>query len=91
VSLADIGSRWNDLVKRPLPSQDTSSAQSFETINTWISDCFTKHDKCSKHTVSPLPKRVLEIRGSHVYLRETLSLSAKYACLSKKSQTSTYR
>jgi len=70
------------ILTRRIPSGDTSSVQAFETLQDWIETCITHHGACAGHKISKIPKRILEIGSKHVYLREHLSISAMYACLS---------
>jgi hypothetical protein len=77
-------SQWPNIEKLPSRSHEPSSEKAFETLNRWISECFQDHKVCSKRTVSNLPKRVLEIRDYHVYLKSLPGLQAKYACLSHR-------
>jgi len=73
---------WTSIAQMRFPSHDTCSENAFRTVNRWIGECFEGHRLCSKRTVSSLPKRVLEISGGHIYLRELQGRQAKYACLS---------
>jgi hypothetical protein len=61
---------------------DTSSDQTLETLSDWIEDCVEHHDSCQQLHLSELPKRILEIEGISVYLREHVITRVKYACLS---------
>ncbi|CAO2651394.1 Nn.00g039640.m01.CDS01 [Neocucurbitaria sp. VM-36] len=51
---------------------------------TWVNECVRNHKLCASMPVPSLPKRVLELRDSKVYLRENLGTrsQARYACLS---------
>lgn len=51
-------------------------------MHSWIETCVEHHEACAKRKINRLPKRVLEIDGEHVYLREHLKTPAMYACLS---------
>jgi hypothetical protein len=67
---------------RTLPSRDTSSIQAYQKVRTWIDTCFKEHETCSKNLSSSLPKRVLQLTGSLVCLRELQDTQGIYACLS---------
>ena len=67
---------------RNLPSGDTSSDRALQTLYNWIETCVDNHEDCTGRKVAQLPKRVLEIDGRHVYLRENIDTPAIYACLS---------
>jgi hypothetical protein len=47
-----------------------------------MAECLGNHDSCRQHTISDLPKRIIEIDGDYAYLRESNELRASYACLS---------
>jgi hypothetical protein len=51
-------------------------------LHNWIETCVEHHEICAGRKVNQLPKRVLEIDGEHVYLREHLKTLTMYACLS---------
>jgi hypothetical protein len=75
--------QWSQIFHRPLFLSDTSSEQSFHTLKKWLRECLQSHDTCGKGDITRLPKRVLEIRGPHVCLREPeQAILARYACLS---------
>jgi hypothetical protein len=74
--------QYPQIIRRPLASQDTSSDSAFHTVAKWIHTCSHGHDRCSKPLAGRLPKRVLEISQSYVFLREYHDKRAKYACLS---------
>ena len=64
----------------------TSFEATFATIRSWIETCTTHHEKCRRqigHVQRPVvsPKRLLDLRGGAVVLREDLQ-HQKYACLS---------
>jgi len=65
-----------------LPSGDTSSDRALQTLCNWIDTCVDNHEDCAGRKVAQLPKRVLEIDGRYVYLRECFDTPAIYACLS---------
>jgi len=67
---------------RKLPSEDTSSDRALQTLHNWIETCVEHHGDCAGRKITPLPKRILEIEGTHVYLRERVNKTAMYACLS---------
>jgi len=67
---------------RKLPSEDTSSDRALQTLYNWIETCVEHHGDCAGRKITPLPKRILQIDGRCVYLREGLRISAIYACLS---------
>ena len=67
---------------RKLPSEDTSSDRALQTLYNWIETCVKHHGDCAGNKITPLPKRILEIEGTHVYLRERVNTPAVYACLS---------
>jgi hypothetical protein len=73
---------WSNIWSLPLPSRDTSSTQAYQKVQTWIETCFKNHAHCSKNEISQLPKRVLQITESFVYLCEFAEKQEKYACLS---------
>jgi hypothetical protein len=62
--------------------EDTSSDQALHTLHNWIETCVEHHGACAGRKINQLPKRVLEIDGTHVYLREHVKTPAMYACLS---------
>ncbi|CAI9634685.1 unnamed protein product [Alternaria burnsii] len=73
--------------KLPIPTRrllpgDTSSDETLQTLQNWIETCVEHHETCAGHKINKLPKRVLEIDGEHVYLREHSKTTAMYACLS---------
>jgi hypothetical protein len=63
-------------------SNETSSHEAYNALKKWLATCLSDHGSCSKKTATSLPRRVLEINGSHVYLRDLHKVQAKYACLS---------
>jgi hypothetical protein len=81
-SVAAATSPWPNILQLPSRSHDTSSDKAYQALKRWISDCLHDHSICSNRTVSNLPKRVLEIWNGQVYLRDSLGVQAKYACLS---------
>jgi hypothetical protein len=64
------------------PTRETSSDQTLQTLSGWIEACAANHDSCQRFQSHELPKRVLEIGLTCIYLREHLTIRAKYACLS---------
>lgn len=81
-AVAATNAAWINIEEHSYLSQDTSSEQAYKTLRGWIANCFETHKKCSKSTVVGLPKRVIEISGQNVFLRETQGIQARYACLS---------
>jgi hypothetical protein len=63
-------------------SDETSSHEAYNALKKWLATCLSDHGSCSKETATSLPRRVLEIKESHVYLRDLHKAQAKYACLS---------
>jgi hypothetical protein len=72
---------WTNIIRQRLPSQDTKSAEAYQTVNKWLTDCLQHHERCDNRTFSNLPKRIIEITGDYAYLRELHGTQAKYACL----------
>ncbi|PMD11977.1 HET-domain-containing protein [Hyaloscypha hepaticicola] len=73
-------------VKSLLPGE-TSSDKTFRTIANWINDCTRNHIGCNPTVptsvdYSQLPKRILELTGGRITLREYPSERPLYACLS---------
>ncbi|OTA97108.1 hypothetical protein M434DRAFT_27179 [Hypoxylon sp. CO27-5] len=61
---------------------NTYSEQTFWSIESWVQDCLSEHEKCSiPFQSSYFPKRVLDVRNDHIVLREELN-ETRYACLS---------
>lgn len=79
---------------RPLIAYDTSSLDSARQIFDWLDDCRRNHPDCRKGLLGPteihtnissehyMPKRILEILGHQLVLREHLASNRQYACLS---------
>jgi hypothetical protein len=65
-----------------IPPVETSSDQALQKLRGWIQECVEHHDSCQKSQLSDLPKRILKIEGTNLYLREQVTMRAKYACLS---------
>jgi hypothetical protein len=64
---------------------DTSSMETMRKLKDWIEECVSSHEPCGGEAFNLLPKRVLEITTTHVFLREQPADSknrARYACLS---------
>ncbi|KAI1413140.1 HET-domain-containing protein [Hypoxylon sp. FL1857] len=60
----------------------TCSEQTFWSIETWIQDCLSGHERCpAPFQSSYCPKRVLDVRNGKLVLREELDEN-RYACLS---------
>jgi hypothetical protein len=74
--------QWSNIKTHALPSRDTSSELAYLKMEAWIESCLRDHEHCRKSRSSQLPKRVLEISGSFVYLRESQEKRGRYACLS---------
>jgi hypothetical protein len=72
---------WNVVVKR-LPAEDPACDEALGKIRTWVEECTRNHKGCPQPTKTSLPKRVLQVTESTVYLRENILTEAKYACLS---------
>ncbi|KAI0837687.1 HET-domain-containing protein [Hypoxylon sp. FL0890] len=61
---------------------NTRSDQTFWSIETWIQDCLSEHERCEvSFQSSYFPKRVLDVRNGQLVLREELD-ETRYACLS---------
>ena len=73
---------------RHLLSGSTSSQASFDTIQSWLTDCADNHPNCSKPHLGidncrPLPRRLLQVKDDRVILREDHAQKRHpYACLS---------
>jgi hypothetical protein len=75
-----------------LPIEDPSSDEAHQMASQWIDDFIQHHKMCgtppgsgthAAHACNTdLPKRVLEVKGASVYLREPASTKALCACLS---------
>lgn len=74
--------RFLPVLATRLPSEDTSSDRALRTLHDWIETCVNHHGSCARRKFTQLPKRILEIDGRYVYLREGLTTPAIYACLS---------
>jgi hypothetical protein len=77
-----LSSEWPRIIQISPRSLNTSSEKSYQSLRRWLSGCLDNHTRCSKGTVTNLPKRILEICDDHVYLRESEDSQGKYACLS---------
>ena len=78
----------------PLIAFDTSSLASTRQIYDWLDDCSRNHPYCRKGHLKTtemqgdsslkhyMPKRILEISGHQLVLREHLASTRQYACLS---------
>jgi hypothetical protein len=60
----------------------TSSFQTTQRLNQWLATCAETHTGCQTLRETAMPKRILEIKDAHVYLRETTATKDRYACLS---------
>jgi hypothetical protein len=71
-----------ELIERVVPC-DTRSDETLHTMQKWLKNCDEEHD-CMKNSSTKLPRRVLDVRGNQIKLRETTSSDdgARYACLS---------
>lgn len=75
-------------IKPPLrkdPPPSTSSAQAFDDLKQWISECEAGHTRCTKGPDVSLPHRILKIKGIvplAIRLVENDPSMGKYACLS---------
>jgi hypothetical protein len=72
---------WFNLIRHNVLPLRTSSEQSFHTVNKWLTQCLQNHGSSKKQHTSSLPKRVLQVQGHRVYLRETHGFEANYICL----------
>ena len=78
----------------PLIAFDTSSLTSTRQIFDWLDDCRRNHPCCRKGYLETeekhgnpsckqyMPKRILEVSGHQLVLREHLTSTRQYACLS---------
>ena len=85
VELGNKPDPFHGIPLRYLPSEDTASLQALQTIGNWIDDCVNNHEFCNGGFDQVLPKRILEITATHVYLRDsdyTRGRQSRYACLS---------
>lgn len=67
------------------PSPSTSSAQTFDTLKHWISECEVGHRRCDSAPHGPLPHRILKIETIEpmaIRLVENDPSMERYACLS---------
>ncbi|CAA9958129.1 hypothetical protein PTMSG1_01702 [Pyrenophora teres f. maculata] len=74
-----------------LPSEDTSSDRALHTLQEWIKNCVEKHRVCGRSSPSQLPKRILEIDDTCVYVRENLGSPAKRGILLSAPNWNIYR
>jgi hypothetical protein len=75
--------KWRNLPQARPISNNTSSHEAYGTLKKWLITCSSDHEGCIKGKTEPsLPRRVLEVSASHVYLRECHNLQGKYVCLS---------
>lgn len=61
---------------------DTSSDQSFAIVQNWLEQCVNNHEQCGQAFEAPLPKRILDVSKTDVFLYESRNEPAKYICLS---------
>ncbi|KAF2734977.1 HET-domain-containing protein, partial [Polyplosphaeria fusca] len=61
---------------------DTAGEHALATIKNWIRECVIEHEECDDGSLRLLPKRILEIEGDKLLLREDRTEPAHYACLS---------
>lgn len=60
----------------------TDSETTIATIQSWITECTTTHEACQHiHPPVEYPKRLLDLNGQSVILRENFQ-PTRYACLS---------
>jgi hypothetical protein len=69
-------------IERVVPC-DTNSSKTLATAQKWLTNCDSKH-ACTQESSPKLPRRVLDLRGNRIKLRETTPADdgARYACLS---------
>lgn len=72
-----------NIVTKEIYPDDPICEKAIHPARTWINDCVHNHTLCNLSDYS-LPKRVLELTDSKIYLRENQGtpVQAKYACLS---------
>ncbi|KAF2625818.1 HET-domain-containing protein [Macroventuria anomochaeta] len=70
-----------NLAMKYLASGDTSSISAFDKLKYWLDSCDKDHI-CVSPDTDFMPKRILQITGDCVSLREGLEGRARYACLS---------
>jgi hypothetical protein len=63
LTYADDVSPWTALISGRMISQP-ASAKCLETIKNWIATCDSSHQECSLPTITPLPRRVLDVRST---------------------------
>ncbi|KAI0385985.1 HET-domain-containing protein [Hypomontagnella monticulosa] len=69
------------ITDRSILPGNTSSEQTFWTIESWIQDCLSGHEGCwASSQSSYFPKRVLDVSNDKLVLREGLN-ETSYACL----------
>jgi hypothetical protein len=61
---------------------DTASEESLLRVKWWISHCCSSHEQCSTGSLTPLPKRVIDVDLQSPRLYETNNDVAQYVCLS---------
>ncbi|KAJ4991693.1 heterokaryon incompatibility protein [Stagonosporopsis vannaccii] len=74
---------WN-IATSPTLAEDPTCERALAPAKVWMQECLNFHKECQVHTVSSLPRRVLELSDAMVYLREGIKhrLPSNYACLS---------
>lgn len=62
--------------------EESASAQAIDLLNYWIDECVHTHRVCNDGAKKPLPKRILYLTSTHIYLQEGVGARHRYACLS---------
>lgn len=73
-------------------NQDALSREVLELANSWYSSCRSAHPKCSSHTASVLPQRVIWVGANNNDVRLVYSKkeTGEYATLSYYCKASTH-
>lgn len=64
------------------PLAAPGSMQALDLLRHWIDECVHTHQDCDQGAPKPLPKRILNIGDTRVYLQESIAGRYRYACLS---------
>jgi len=74
---------WHFVKSTSMVTCHTGSSAAVEKVQKWYSECLSSHTRCLSNSGSPLPTRIIHIRGlNKARLHVSGTEHAEYACLS---------